>query len=448
MTQTDQTSEIGITATDNPSRFQQFLSKYSVYLQGEAYSVGSNKAINVKPNVITDPDKVKELKEAAKEFGGALSLFPSPPKFLFPSFVVTVPKGFILRYLMPEDIEGGGPQPRGEIDPQDPETIDLHLDIKKEGQLVPIQTYASPAKNGRCRIYEGHRRHMVIFTMLQGKCPSGPGIWALEASITEQQAFEYAFKINYKRKNLSAYELGAYMMELPKKFPDTYKLNAHGFSFQETLGKQLGLDQANISRALSAYRDVAGQSGQLPPDIYARCIKLEGRVVDEIKKAPPETKSVIYETVVEKKLQSPVVKELVKLTKENPTLTKPQIEVEAERIQQERTMPKPEPIPEPPTPIPKTEEEIAQERVEQLSKQDEKYEKKLDRQCQKLIDAASGYPENLMRAIFGHYSQLNKKIETDDAKDLAGTAMSLIYDWAVEHGLDIDEIIQQSKGWL
>jgi hypothetical protein len=202
----------------------------------------------LKDGVVDDFDKYFDLTKAAKALNATITY--TPPGFILPPETKKDDTGTLL-FLHESDIEDGGPQPRAVINPSDPDTQSLFESIKPKdtgcktnvlgvNQRDPIDTYPSPLGNGKYRICEGHRRRMVILNMLRLD-----GIWALNRKRSEQEAYEDAIILNAK-KNLTAYEIAAFILKLKAKFPQIY-------TTQEVIGKKLGIGQEQISRIMNAF---------------------------------------------------------------------------------------------------------------------------------------------------------------------------------------------------
>lgn len=239
-------------------------------------------------------------------------------------FPVAKESEFLL-YLHAGDIEDGGPQPRLEIKPDDPETVSLFESIKDgrpntdssnelgKRQRDPIHTYPSPLNNGKHRICEGHRRRMVIFNMLKLD-----GIWALEQKRTEQEAYEDALVLNNK-KGLSTLDKAHHYIKMMEKFPEAYPT-------LEAIGKKVGVTKQEISLIMLAYQEIELQKPKLSPDLSSRLDKLPEGVITSIRKAPEELKPKLFETAIEEDLSVRETEKLVKDSTAVPTPTELTVE--------------------------------------------------------------------------------------------------------------------------
>jgi ParB/RepB/Spo0J family partition protein len=213
--------------------------------------------------------------------------------------ILREPEKLELKLLHSSEIEEGGPQPRFEIKPDDPETVSLFYSIKEKGQCVPINVYPSPVSLGKYRILKGHRRRMVIFNMLQSD-----GIWAIVKHQSEQEAYENAFILHYERHNLLTYEFGAFLLRLQTQFPDAYPN-------QTVLGKKLGLSQSRVSQLISHFEEIERLRQDENNITTVIMQKIPERRTRELKKAPEELKTALYEQVAEKNLSVAKTKTLV-----------------------------------------------------------------------------------------------------------------------------------------
>jgi len=196
----------------------------------------------------------------------------------------------VLLHLHVADIEGGGPQPRTYIAPDDPETVKLYESIKAKGQLDPIKVYKSPITPGKYRVWEGHRRNMIIFTMFRLS-----DIKAVDDGLTEQQAFENALIVHI-RQNISAYDQGHFIEEdLKKRFPNIY-------TTQETIAKRLSLSQQTISNILLAYRQIEAQKSNFSPETYQTLVTKSPETIIPVTKAPEAAKPALLTAIANENL--------------------------------------------------------------------------------------------------------------------------------------------------
>jgi len=399
------------------NRLEEFISKNKVYLQGEPYPVGDNYAIDVSQTGLKDRQTLNELRDEAQKYNGAFVGSPKP-RFLFPQVNLNVPKGYKLLYLYKEDIEAGGPQPRSEISPNDPETATLFESIKERGQEDPIDVYPSPLGNGKYRIVEGHRRKLICFDSLYGKFPGGPGMWAIFKERTEQEAYEAALILNDK-KQIGASEKGHFYEVMMEKFPEAYPT-------LESVGKKVGASHQQISNIITAYQQIKHLKPQLEPTIATQVAMLSEVVVRPIKSAPESAKVALVSVVAEKGLSGRESAALVEVAKANPDVTKEELEAEADRLQKE-----------------KVEDRLLARRADA-----EKLVKKTEREVAKLARSVEEvYPESLVKAIYGHLSYKGVKLSDDRMRKFCPVFVDSLVKVARERGF-LDEALADAEAWL
>lgn len=399
------------------NRLEEFISKNKVYLQGEPYPVGDNYAIDVSQTGLKDRQTLNELRDEAQKYNGAFVGSPKP-RFLFPQVNLNVPKGYKLLYLYKEDIEAGGPQPRSEISPNDPETKTLFESIKDRGQEDPIDVYPSPLGNGKYRIVEGHRRKLICFDSLYGKFPGGPGMWAIYKERTEQEAYEAALILNDK-KQISATEKAHFYETMMEKFPEAYPT-------LEAVGNKVGTTYKNISHIMSAGREINHLKPKLDSSIATQVAMLSEKVIRPIKSAPEAAKVALVSVVAEKGLSGRESAALVDVAKANPEVTKEELEVEADRLQKE-----------------KAEDRLLARRAEA-----EKIVKATEREVAKLARSVEAvYPESLVKAIYGHLSYKGVKLSDDRMRKFCPVFVDSLVKVARERGF-LDEALADAEAWL
>jgi ParB/RepB/Spo0J family partition protein len=315
-------------------------------------------------------------------------------------------------HLHAVDIEDGGPQPRTNIDPSDPETVKLYEIIKAKGQLEPIHVYPSPLGNGKYRIWEGHRRHMIIFNMLML-----PEILAINENYTEQQAYDAVLSLHNTRQNFSFYDQGHYITEvLVKRFPDIYRT-------QEDIGEHLRLSHDSISVILKAYREAEVQKHNLSPENSRRLETLSKDIIVQVSKASEELKPTLYETIIEKNLSVRQTKELVKEVNADPNADAAKIAEEAQKI--------------------------ADEKAVRYMKEADKEKAKTARARDKVVAAGETcpVPEALMTAVFGHLGLKNKgKVDPEKAKAYASKLVAVFFRRALEKD-ELDTALSEADTW-
>jgi len=90
-----------------------FLEKMKPYIIGEPRIVSGEKTWDLKPSVLQDSDKWREIQDGAAQNGVTLSMFPKP-RFSIKASLQEETETFSsgTMYLHASQIEGGGPQPR------------------------------------------------------------------------------------------------------------------------------------------------------------------------------------------------------------------------------------------------------------------------------------------------------------------------------------------------
>ena len=362
---------------------KEFLEQVRPYIVGEPKYTSHEVSVILKENVVGDIRKYSELKMLSMKVGAVATMVP--PGFRIPLVASTAMRNSSetkLLYLHESDIEDGGPQPRIEIRPDDPETVSLFESIKTKGQREPINVY--PA-NGKYRIDDGHRRRMVIFNMLRKD-----GIWAFSKPSTEQEAYEDAFTLNFERKSLSDYELGRHLSMLMAKFPTSYPT-------QEVVAQKVGISRVRVNQFIRCFEEIERQKPRQDNIVNQFTMeKLSGTIVAEIKKAPEELKPAILENVVEKGLTVRQTEQLVKNLQEIENPTVETVAQEANRILT------PEPELEP-TLTPEPAEISIEEIVANLKQDAEKAVRTVTREIDRFIQNATGqYPEIVVREVYAH----------------------------------------------
>jgi len=407
-----------IDSEDN-SKLKQFIAdpENQKYIEGEPYREGKDDAIGVKAFVLTDSNEISNLRNKAKAFGGTLHFSPKA-HILFPSLPMEIPKGYTLHFRKKEDFEWGGPQPRIWV-LDDPELVALADNIELNGQREPVDASPSPNGSGKLWLIEGHGRFTSIFEILAKRDPQKwVGIWTKEKKRTKLECFEDSVILNGKKK-LSAYELGTFIMKLKEEFPEIYISGKHGFNFQETVAKRLGISQQTVSTVLLSFKDVQAQQPRVSEEIYHSVVKLPEGLVREARKAPEEAKPKVYEVVVDQKLETPEVKKVVEIAKANPEISKEDLAAEADRIRKEK-------------------EAAAEAKAKQYVVEAEKLEAKSEKSIDKLIEACKPYyPEDFCNTIHAHLSKDSKtvKVDVDKAIEFAKKVVTSLYERVSEEDL-------------
>ncbi|MDT8781948.1 MAG: ParB N-terminal domain-containing protein [Candidatus Bathyarchaeota archaeon] len=377
--------------SENNNRLQEFAAKNKVYLQSDLYTVGDNYAVDVSPIVQKNREKLSELKAEASKYNGAYVSSPKP-RFLFPNVTLEVPTGYTLLYLQKEAIEVGGPQPRSEISPYDPETQELYENIKAYGQKDPIDVYPSPLGNGKYRIVEGHRRKYVCFDSLYGKFPGGPGMWAICKDRTEQEAYEDALILNGK-KQFTPFETGQYYKAMLEKFPDVYPT-------LEAIGKKVGVTSGTISHIIGAFEEIDGLKGKIDPSLLTRVKQLPEKVIRPIRSVPDVSKQSLVAVIAEMGSSSRESDHLAEFVKKNHVVSKSELKAEVERIRKEK-------------------EQTKEANKKRILSEGEKFVKKSEREVAHLAKCVEAlYPWSLVKMIYDRLSLSRIKMTDQNMRKL------------------------------
>jgi ParB/RepB/Spo0J family partition protein len=404
-------------------KLSQFLARNARFITGEPKIVNGERVWQLKSDICADREKLDEIRTEAASFGVTFSLFPTP-RF---SVKITSEEenGKQDLYLHECDIEDGGPQPRTKIDPKDPKIQELYASLDKYGQLDPCKGYPSPTTPGKYRLRDGHCRRFIIFNMLRSDV-----LWVVSQKRTEKQCYKDAYILNNNRNNLTPYDLGHYIQEvLMKLFPIDYPN-------QTVVAKELGIDQALVSRYISTYIELEGQKKHLSSDVYDQVIaNLSEHTIREVRKASDDLKAPILEQVAEKNLSVTETKHLVETANANPEMVPSEIAVEAQRIKEQK----------------------AEVRAQEYMLEADKISAKTERARDKVV-ACVEYPEDLMKAVFGVLG-LKGKVNPEKAKSLASVAVALLIQKCVEkqifavdaegqtHLYELGDLVREASTW-
>lgn len=395
------------------SKLSQFLAKMKPYFLGAPAVVGGEKVWNLKQTILADgPIALNAIQSEASSLGITFSRFPSP-KFSLKEF--TEQTDNVLLYLHESQIEDGGPQPRIEINPSDPETQALFELIKANGQRVPINVYPSPNTPGKYRIAEGHRRRMIIFNMLRLD-----GIWAVSKQRSELEAYEDAFDLNNARKNLSVVDQAKFFVILMQKFPAIYPN-------QQSIADRRKLSKGYVSEVLSILKMVAAQKENVSEEIVLQANKLAKHTLLSVDTATEETKADILTAVVENKLSHTQTEKLVDAVKANLEPTSEFVAEEAKRIREQK----------------------ATDRAQELFEEADKTVAKTERARDKVVAAGETcpVPEELMTAVFGHLGlKGNGKVDSEKAKAYASTVVAVLFQRAIDKD-ELDDVLREADTW-
>jgi ParB/RepB/Spo0J family partition protein len=389
-------------------KLSQFLAKMKPYFIGEPKVVSGEKVWNLKQTIFADgPVALNAIQVEASSLGITFSKLPTPKFSLKESLGNGAETGRL--YLHVADIEGGGPQPRTKITPDDPETVALYKSIESKGQIDPISVYPSPNTPGKYRVFDGHRRTMVVFTMLMK-----PEIKADCLNITEQEAFENAFVV-HQRQNLSAYDQGHYILEeLMKRFPAKYPN-------QEAVAKNLGLTQQAVSLFVRAYLEVEAQKPHLPPEVTTRVVNLPERTITHVSKLSESLKADALVAIIDNKLSVRETEELIDNIRTDPDPSPEKVVVEAQRI--------------------------ADAKAERYFKEADKEVAKTERARDKVVAASEELPEELMTAVFGHLGlKGNGKVTPEKAKSFALTVVAVLFQKCLDRD-ELDDVLREADIW-
>jgi ParB/RepB/Spo0J family partition protein len=402
---------------------ENFLKIVEPYCKSKTTS-GDSIGIILKDEVVSDPDTLIELQIEAKKIGAKCTT--TPPGF---RVFLAASNGnsenvdsYMLLHI--DDFEEGGPQPRTKILPTDPETVKTFASIEAKGQLDPIMVYPSPDHPNKFRIFDGHRRYMIIFKMLMRTT-----IKAVCVHISEQEAHENALLLNDgdNRQNLSAYDKGHYIVEvLMKRF---------SYPSQDALAKKLGMSPQALSYVLLAYNEVANQKSKIDPEMSTRVEGLSERVITHVRHAPEDLKVPLLETAAKKELSVLDTKQLVDRVKEIENATATTVETVADQIIAEKT----------------SKEQVAFENsteiVAKFLEEGEKLQRQNDRAIDKLIEQFGPViPEKLITAVygsFGVYGSLGDvKFTPEKFQSFMHTVIGIML-----NNSDIDAVLLEASKW-
>ena len=387
-------------------KVQEFLRVVTPYCVRPPKITKNDVGIVLKPDVVADTKKYEEISLSALSVGATRT--STPPGFRISLTESDIsPKSF---YLHECDIEDGGPQPRTEINPSDPETQTLFELIKANGQAVPINVYPSPTTRGKYRIAEGHRRRMVIFNMLRQD-----RIWVVSEPRSELKAYEDAFDLNNARKSLSATDQGRFFQTMMQKFPTVYPN-------QKAIAERRKLTPAYVSYILSSTELVEWQKEKLATEVLTRVNRLtEGQLRPVNRVESEEAKTMVLQTVAEQNLSMRQGEKLVEAVNANPEPTPEFVAEEAKRI--------------------------AEAKVERYRKEADKTVAKTDRARDKIVAAGEEYPEDLMKAVYGHLGLKNKgKVDPEKAKAYALTVFAVMFEETIARN-ELDDVLRKADLW-
>jgi ParB/RepB/Spo0J family partition protein len=404
-----------MTETKSVEDFLKLVEPYTKSKNPSGDSIG----IILKDEVVADPDKMIELQIEAKKIGAKCTGTPPGFRVFFAASNGNSENVDAYMLLHLSDFEEGGPQPRTEISPDDAETVKTFESIKAKGQLDPIMVYPSPVTSNKFRIFDGHRRFMIIFKMLMRTT-----IKAVCVHVSEQEAHENALLLNDgdNRQNLSAYDKGHYIVEvLMKRF---------SYSSQEALAKKLGMSPDDLSHFILGYREVEAQKSKLSPEACARAQKLPERTLTYARQAPDALKAPVLETVTEKKLSVLDTKQLVQKLKETENADVSTVNSVADQILEEKNQAK----------MPIVEKSFEEKAVKFLE-EGEKLQRKNDRAIDKLIEQFGGfYPEKLITAVYGSFG--DAKVTDEKFQSVMHTVIGVMLDHS-----DLDAVLLEASKW-
>lgn len=232
-------------------------------------------------------------------------------------------------YLYKNDIESGGPQPRGKISFEEPETKSLFDNIKANGQERPIQVFPSPLGNGKYRIVDGHRRKFVCFDSLYGVFPGGPGMWAICKDRSEQEAYEAALILN-DYTLLDEKKKGFLCKKMMDEFKDDYP------TFDVFCKKNINLGAENLEFFVDTWKKMELLGADVPSDQFNEVGRLSLELIRPISSAPKTAKSAIISAVLNHNLSMGETQKLVKVV-QGLNLSNPEdIDNEAKKIKEHK----------------------------------------------------------------------------------------------------------------
>jgi len=194
------------------------------------------------------------------------------------------------------------------VEAVDAEISELVENVKLYGLLQPI--VVRPLPDERYEVVAGLRRFKAAEKAGLDTLPC-----IIVSNLTDQEAMETTLVENTQRKDLTDYELGKWLKEIMRKFPEAYPN-------QEALASRIGKDRSYVSLLISHYEHIENQKEALPPEIVTRVTKLPERVTREVREAPPEIQPEIIKTVVKEDLSARETKRVVQ------ALTVPQVSTE------------------------------------------------------------------------------------------------------------------------
>jgi ParB/RepB/Spo0J family partition protein len=387
----------------NQNTAQNVLLKFvSAFTIGPPIVTAKNIIGKLKPEIVSEENQSSFLmiQNVVRMLNGAMTFTPTLG-FVIPN----VEEENALLYLAEADIEDGGPQPRIEIRPDDPETISLFESIMKKGQLVPIDVYPSPIASNKYRIDDGHRRRMVIFNMLRKD-----GIWAICKQKSELEAYEDAFTLNYQRESLTDYELGQHLSLMFEKNPNIT---------QTALGKKFGVSQQRVSQLLRCFREIERQkqNGNITTQVVME--KVSERTIRAIKNAPEDLKPIIMKESIEKNLSSRDTERLISEITAIPDATAATV---TEKAQQ-----------------------IVEEKAKAFVEEGAKIRRKSDKLLDKLIEEVRARPpEAWVKELYGRVGE--NKINVENASAFASVWFGVAYEILRQKGL-LEFSFEETDKW-
>jgi ParB family chromosome partitioning protein len=393
-----------------------FLALVTPYCKSKIPS-GDSIGIILKDEVVSDPDKLIELQIEAKKIGAKCTT--TPPGFRIPLSVALSNTENVDSYMLLhiDDFEEGGPQPRTKITPNDPETVKLYESIEAKGQIDPIKVFPSPINPDKKRIFDGHRRYLVIFKMLMQTT-----IKAVCVHISEQEAHEDAFLLNDIRQNISAYDKGHYIFEvLMKRF---------SYLNQEALAKKLGISRQSLNQMVLAYNEVQTLQPKVSPEIDARASELPERTLRAIRlQVPEDLKPKTMEEIINKNLSVRDTEKLCNDIKATPNADTAAVGAFADQIVEEKAS--------------KGNEKSLEEKAELFFKEGDQAQRKNDRFIDKLIvDFGNYYPDSLIKAVYGQFG--DAKVTPEKFQSTIRLVVEIMANRCEK---DLDSIFAEASGW-
>jgi len=296
--------------------------------------------------------------------------------------------------------------------------------VKAHGVLEPILVRPSRVHEGKFEVVCGARRW---------KAAEKAGLDAVPcvvAELTDQQAMEHAFIENEQRDDITDYERGRWLKEMMQRFPEAYPT-------QKALGDRIGKSHDYVSKMIIHYEEVEGCRESLPTNISTRVEMLPEGVTREIRHAPEEVKTKLFEYAVKHERSAREVAGVAEALKQAP----PEVRVKVAEAVADKglTAPEAQALVEAVTFKPAT----AEEAFAKVKAETEKRVEALKRVEKKLYDKlAEYYPLNLLDEALKVVGEASEEKTVNFLKDVVAAA------WDKLLALKLtDEVLQEAKKW-